>query len=155
LSDHSPTSISHQSPPLDFTVVRQVWNRYRLDDNTILKVMLVLTRVVKVAPQQTDQQPTYSVDFQNMIVALSSDKGQPDAAAYSPEEMREAVTKDDIHFDTQEQEWNEYVVDDGTKIRIQPILLQVSKTSKYDNKGYPLYLVNINATMDVKPPRTQ
>lgn len=125
--------------------------------------MVVLTRVVKVASQaeeypqqQADlQKPSYNVDFQNMIVALSSKPGQPDNRTYSPEEMRTAVVKDDVHFDTQEQEWNEYVVDDGTKIRIQPILLQVSKTSKFDNKGYPLYLVNINATMDIRPPRIQ
>ena len=53
------------------------------------------------------------------------------------------------------QDWNEYVTDDGARIRVQPLLVRVSKTSKFDAKGQPVYTSDINLTVDVKPPGSQ
>ena len=52
------------------------------------------------------------------------------------------------------QEWNEYITDDGAKIRLQPLLLRVNKTSKFDAKGQPVYTTEMNINIDVKPPGT-
>jgi len=44
------------------------------------------------------------------------------------------------------------VIDDGGRIRIQPMLSRVDKTSRFDTKGEPIYLVQIQATIQITPP---
>jgi hypothetical protein len=138
-------SASSARPPLDFTVVREDWCRYDLADNSILKVKIILTR-----PLRTQQ--TYSVDFQHVFVVLTNERGTPDTHVYSPAELQASIIQDDIRFTTISQDWNEYVTDDGTRIRIQPIVSKVSKTSRHDAKGIPNYMVELQGTIQVKPP---
>lgn len=111
-----------------------------------------MTTVTKVRGQTSGSQPPYSFDIQNIIVVLSNERGSPDTSVYSQAELFAAVTKDDMRFNTIAQDWNEYVVDDGARIKLQPIILKVSKTSKFNGKGLPVYLTQINVTFQVKPP---
>jgi hypothetical protein len=52
------------------------------------------------------------------------------------------------------QDWNEYVVDDGANIKVQPIVTKVAKTSKFDLHGDPIYLVNVQGNVVIEPPGT-
>lgn len=94
----------------------------------------------------------YDFDFNPIIVVLTNERGPPDNRAYQPAEIQASITKDDIRFNTITQDWNEYVVDDGTRVKIQPIIMKVAKTSKFNNKGAPVYHTDINMTVQVKPP---
>jgi hypothetical protein len=39
------------------------------------------------------------------------------------------------------EKWNEYTLEDGTKIRLKPILIEVIRvTDQYDPEGNPLYV---------------
>jgi hypothetical protein len=131
-------------PPLDFMVTREDWSRYDLSDNAILKVKVVLTRVYK-------QQGQLYSDFQPIYTILTNERGIPGSNISSLQELRSSIVRD-IHFTTITQDWNEYVVDDGTTIRIQPIVTKVVKTSKFDPKGFPVYLCDIQGNMDMEPP---
>jgi len=148
-------------PPLDFEVVREIWNKYELlGDNSILKVKVVLTRVRKGnVPQQEEAQSSagqrYSVDFQQINVVLTGERGQPDTRKYTPQELQASIIKDDIRFRTVEQDWNEYVADDNTRIKIQPVIMKVAKSSKFDGKGDPIYSIELSLNLQVKPPTTQ
>jgi hypothetical protein len=142
-------------PPLDFEVVKEIWNRYELADNTVLKVKVILTAVRKADPSQASEPNAkggYTMDFQNVIVLLSNERGLPDPRVYPPQELQAATVKEDIRYTTMSQEWNEYMTDDGAKIRLQPLLLRVNKTSKFDAKGQPIYTSEMNINIDVKPP---
>lgn len=142
-------------PPLDFEVVKEIWNRYELADNTILKVKVILTAVRKTDPSRAAEKNTkggYAMDFQNIVVLLTNEEGPPDPKAYSPHDLQAAIVRDDIRYTTMSQEWNEYITDDGGKIRLQPLLLRVNKTSKFDAKGHPVYTTEMNINIDVKPP---
>ena len=134
-----------RKPPLDYTVVREHWSRYDLADSSILKVKIVLTRVFR-------EDRNYSVDFQNIFVVLTNERGQPDTRRYAPAELQQSITNDDMRFTTVSQDWNEYVDDNGTSIRIQPIVMRVAKTSKFDAKGFPVYIVEMQGTVRVRPP---
>jgi hypothetical protein len=131
-------------PPLDFIVTREDWCRFDLSDNTILKVKVILTKVYR-------QQGQLYSDFQPIYVVLTNERGTPDLNIKSLQELQSSAGKD-IRFTTVYQDWNEYVVDDGTIIRIQPIVTKVVKTSKFDSKGFPVYLCNIQGNMDTKAP---
>lgn len=133
-----------ERPPVDFIVTREDWCRYDLSDNVILKVKVVLTRVFK-------QQGQLYSDFQPIYVILTNERGSPDSNIKSMEELQ-SLTGKDIRFTAVSQDWNEYVVDDGTTIRIQPIVTKVVKTSKFDRNGFPIYLCNIQGNMTMNPP---
>lgn len=130
-------------PPLDFIVTREDWCRYNLSDNAILKVKVVLTRVYRRQGQ------LYS-DFQPIYVILTNERGAPDSNIQSLHELQSSIVRK-VSFSTITQDWNEYVVDDGTTIRIQPIVTKVVKTSKFDPKGFPIYLCDIRGNMDTEP----
>jgi hypothetical protein len=131
-------------PPLDFMVIREDWCRYDLSDNAILKVKVILTRVYK-------QQGQLYSDFQPIYVILTNERGIPDSNIKSLQELQSSIVRD-VHFTTIIQDWNEYVVDDDTTIRIQPLVTKVVKTSKFDPKGFPVYLCDIQGNMSTDPP---
>jgi hypothetical protein len=66
--------------------------------------------------------------------------------------LQQSITNDDIRFTTISQDWNEYVDDNSTSIRIQLIVMRVAKTSKYDAKGFLVYLVEMQGAVRVRPP---
>src|SRR5208283_316382 len=145
-------------PVLDFDVIREIWNRYELSDNSILKVKLVLVGVKKRGAKQAAGQPSeaaksdFDLNIQQVTAVLSNETGAPDTRNYSPQELQAAIIKDDIRFTTITQDWNEYVVDDGTRIKIQPIIMRVAKTSKFNDRGEPVYWTEVNLTVQVKTP---
>ena len=130
-------------PPLDFIVTREDWCRYNLLDNAILKVKVVLTRVYK-------QQGQLYSDFQPIYVILTNERGTTDSNILSLQELQSSIVRE-VSFTTITQDWNEYVVDYGSTIRIQPIVTKVAKTSKFDSKGFPIYLCDIKGNMNTEP----
>lgn len=60
---------------IDFKVVKEEWNEYKLDDGTKLKVKLVLTSVIRTEdcdPMTGD--PVYVIKTGNMLKAIVPDK---------------------------------------------------------------------------------
>jgi hypothetical protein len=87
---------------------------------------------------------------------LSNERGQADSKSYTPHELQQSVTHD-VNCTTITQDWNEYIVDDGTIIKVQPMVTKVSKTSKFDLNGDPVYLVNVqgNVVVELPKPKSQ
>ena len=135
---------SFTRPPLDFIVTREDWCRYDLSDNSILKVKVVLTKVYK-------NQGQLMCEIHPIHVILTNEQGDSDPRAYSAEELKASI-KGDIRFTTVIEDWNEYVVDDGTTIKIRPLVLKIAKTSKFDSKGFPKYICEIRGNMKMEPP---
>ncbi len=132
--------------PLDFMVSREDWCRYDLSDNAILKVKVVLTKVYKNKGQ-------LMCEIHPIHVILTNERGNPDSKNYSAEELKASIINN-IQFSTIIQDWNEYVVDDGTSINIQPLVLRIAKTSKFDSNGFPKYICEIQGNMKMDPPRS-
>lgn len=85
-------------------------------------------------------------------MVLSNEGGQPDSKVYTPTELQHSITHD-VRYTTITQDWNEYVVDDGANIKVQPMVTKVSKTSKFDLHGDPVYLVNVQGNVVVERPK--
>ena len=138
-------------PQLDFDVIREPWNKYQILDGAVLKTKIVITRIQK---QQTDQNKSnYSFDMQALLIILSDERGKPDPKNYSPAELQAAVIKDDLRYTIISEEWNEYVVDDGARLRLKSTVTRVGKTSLCDGAGIPQYWVELNNITQVKTPR--
>lgn len=138
---------------LDFDVVKEPWNKYELADGTIVKIKAVVMRVRK--QQTTEAGKTtvnYNFDLQTLAVSISEEKGAPDTRVYTPADLQGAVVKSDIRYTTVSEEWNEYVTDDGARIRLKVTLTRVSKTSLFDKNGDPIYVVENGVLANVRPP---
>lgn len=140
--------------PIDFDVVREPWQRYELNDNTVVKSKLIITKIYKIAK---NGKPSYTIDGQTVTVLLAppESKGPPDNFRYSPQQLKEAVIQDDVKYITLAEEWHEYILDDGTKMRIKTTISGIKKTSKFDKDGEPIYLVNNNVLIQTKLPKTE
>ncbi len=49
------------------------------------------------------------------------------------------------------EEWNEYVLEDGTTVRIKSNVTSIMRTTKIDRHGDPIYLVNSTQIFGLKP----
>lgn len=59
----------------------------------------------------------------------------------------------EIGFRPSGEHWNEYLLDDGTVVRIKLVLTSVVRVDgMYDDNGEPVYLVNSQNVMGVSSP---
>jgi hypothetical protein len=147
---------------IDFDVIREPWNRYSIREGTTLQVRFILLRLRKVERLNLDgsvvtsnvQETKYDIQGQTLNVLSNIPeklKGTPDMNTYTPQELQNAIVADDLGVDTIAEEWNDYVADDGAKIRVKCSVISVSRTSKYDKDGEPIYIVSSSQQVAVKP----
>lgn len=71
---------------------------------------------------------------------------------YMVQKLQASIIQDDIRFTTISQDWNECIDDNGARIRIQPMVMRVAKTSRYNARGEPVYWVEIQPTIQIRQP---
>jgi hypothetical protein len=125
---------------LDFETIKENWNLYVLEDETIIKFKIVLLKIIPtVAPVQVQvQAQSIAFNTANLMTILSTKeaKGTPS----SPDtEMK--IEKKDIPFKILTEEWNEYKLEDGKILKMKPTIVQIAKAAHYDQHGEPNYLV--------------
>lgn len=118
---------------LNFDVIKENWSYYYLKDGSVLKVKII---VVRLFTEGTDPKgnPVLGFIATNVMGVIPSkdlinNKSIP--------------ADDDVEFEIQKEEWNEYKLDDGTKIAMKPAIAQVMRKSTLDPKGEPIYNANI------------
>lgn len=141
--------------PIDFDVVREPWQKYELHDNTKVKTKLAITKIYKKLNE--DGKPNYTIDGQNLtaLLAPSESKGPPDSNIYTPQQYEQSVIQDDVKYSTLSEEWHEYIIDDGTRLRIKTTVTRIRKTSKFDKDGEPVYLVDTSALINTRLPKNE
>ena len=135
--------------PIDFEIIKEPWNKYQIMDNSILKTRSILKKVQRI---MKDDKPSFNMDIQTLVViyADSKLKGTPNPKPISNEEMIKAMDKSDMRYDTISQEFNEYLLDEGTKLKIFTNVTRVSRTSLKDKKGDPIYQVQTKNNIEIK-----
>jgi hypothetical protein len=59
----------------------------------------------------------------------------------------------ELTFRSSGEEWNEYLIDDGTVLRFKSVVTEVIRVEgAYDDQGQPLYLVNAQNIVKVSAP---
>jgi len=150
---------------VDFEVVREGWNKYRLiQDETILKTKFVLINVIMeknykkiMEGAKTEKGLKIGFGFQSQNVigveAPARLRGEPDTKTYTIEELRSSIVKEDLDFETLKETWNVYNLEDGITIKVRGAPIRVSRTSKFDSQGLPVYLVDSTADVKVTLPK--
>jgi hypothetical protein len=145
--------LSIQEKPLDFDVDREPWNKYEVSDHTTIKTKYVITKVTKVS---SGGQTNYRIDGQTLttVLNMSGEKGPADNKIYNPEELKSEIKFPNMRYTTIAEEWNEYRVDDGAVIRLKATVSAVAKTNRFDLNGDPIYLIDNNVMLQVRPPQS-
>jgi len=147
--------MSEKTIVLDFDVIREPWNMYELRDGSILKTKHILTGVRKYE-KEGGRRKGYDIRGQTINIThyVPEDmKGPPSEKPYTPEELKSSIVEEDMGYTTLMEEWNEYAIEDGAKIRIKHTVSRVSKTNKYNGDGEPIYLVEGDTLIKIKPPK--
>lgn len=129
---------------MDFKMLSENWNSYRLEDKTILKARVLLVSFARVEhPQPNQPSFIFSLHTAYGVESPSEIRGQPDSHTYSTSElMKELETgKEDLKFDTLREVWNDYVIEDSTRISLKVTPTRVMRTKKFDFVGNPQYVV--------------
>jgi hypothetical protein len=137
---------------IKFSVVKEDWNEYKLQDETILRTKIVLIKAVRdVDPRQGIG---YNFNTQNHVAVFTSSdkKGTPGTKPYTPQELQASVV-DEIDFEVVKEDWNSYQLEDGARIDIKLILTRVAKTDKFDPMGSPIYLTQTQTVIKPKIPK--
>lgn len=135
---------------IDFEIRKEPWNKYQLSDNSILKTRTILKKIERV---MEGEKVSFSIDAQTLTVVYAdpSLKGIPNPNPINKEDLIKEVDIQDMRYDTLAQEFNEYYLDDGTKIKIYTNVTNVSRTKLKDAKGDPVYHVASANSIEIKP----
>ena len=142
---------------MDFEVIREPWNKYSLKEGPSLNLRFILLKIRKVEqlnPDGTAAKTGYEVEGQTLQTISNVPenlKGQPDTSSYTPQELQTAIVADDVTVDTLAEEWNDYVSEDGAKIRVKNSVVSASRTSKFDKNGEPIYILASSQQVAMKP----
>lgn len=134
--------VEHLWEYMDFEAVKEPWNVYKLQDETVLKLRVIIISVIMEGVDEA-KSPLYSANSDTLvgIFAPQSLIGEPSERRYTLEERVDAIEQE-LKFETIREEWAEYKLKDGSTLEVKPVLTKVAKTSLYDPKGMPLYLIN-------------
>ena len=133
---------------LDFEVEKETWGKYNLSDGSILKTRFLLTSIRR--KKELNNKMGYETGVQNFQNVLCDSHliGEPDTAKYSNEMLNQNMEADDVRFDVLESPSNIYILEDGTKIKIFPQVLKISRSKLKNKFGEPIYMINNNLTIN-------
>lgn len=134
------------SKEIDFSVRKEDWSRYLVDDGTELRIRIVVRKIIEMLEQNPTGYPNFGLESMNVVSAMVPDKlkRQPSKKPFDP-----SIEKgEEIGFRQLEQKEQEYLTTDGFKIIVRPVLVKVWKYDSYNIFGEPIYNVNIQQIVD-------
>jgi len=146
---------------VEFEIEKEEWDRYKLADGSLLKARFILTGILmdktideirSELKKLPDQMPKMGFGFRSQYVFVMEPpqnlRGTPDIRKYSVEELRNSIVKEDIDFETLKSTWDSYWLENGISLKCRLSPTVISRTSKFDEVGMPIYI--IDSTIDVK-----
>lgn len=132
---------------VEFTVVEEPWNEYKLEDGSTLKVKVILKQLIKKG--ETD----FTAGTSNVTVVLPNPKflGLPSPSLKQGESLDSYIEADDLKINSQTELWNAYdIPSENVQLRIRGVVVSVARTKRHDTEGIPIYGVNIQLLIKYK-----
>ena len=138
---------------IEFEIIKEPWNKYQLQDNSVLKTRTVLKDIRR---RTENNQIEYFIDAQILtVVRVSPDlKGSVNSKPILNDEVIKNIDLDDMRYDSMAQDSNEYLLDDGTKIKMHTNITSISRSKLRDSHGDPIYSIQSSNQILVKPSKT-
>jgi hypothetical protein len=150
----------------NFKIIHEDWDLHKLEDNSLLRARVFLTGVLqekeslsKIIEQlKAGQKPELSMILRTKhhfeVESPPSLRGLSDSKTYPINELRLCVVDEDIDFKTTRQSWNIYELENGIKIKLRVSVTSVSRTSKFDSYGMPIYIIDLNIEGKTELPKS-
>ena len=61
------------------------------------------------------------------------------------------VEGEEVSFQSRREEWNEYIIEDGTTVKVKLVATNIFKTDQVTPAGEPVYIVKSQNVMSVTP----
>jgi hypothetical protein len=143
----------------DFKIISETWDKHKIKDGSLLKARVILSSVMLEtslneieARVRAGEKPKIGLAFRTRnffeIESPPELRGEPDTKQYSNEELRASTIETDMDFNTIQQSWNSYELENGITLKVRISIVQVNKTSKFDDRGIPVYF--IESSVDLK-----
>jgi len=134
---------------MDFVVLTEDYSRYLVQDETILKVKIVVKKILRSADVTPQGYPAgVGIDSINAVAAIvpSHLKGRPSREPWNP--ARDVG--EEIKFDPQDEKWQSYMTPEGFKVSVKPVVTKVIRYQKYNDFGEPIYGATIQAITNIE-----
>lgn len=131
---------------IEFKVRSEPWNEYKLQDGSTLRVKIVLTSVIK-------EDEGFSFATNHIISIIPNPKwvGLSSGPLKPGENLESYVEEEDLMILEKTEYWNEYELpSENTKLSIRGVPVTVSRTSRRDAKGIPIYTTNVQLLIKPK-----
>jgi hypothetical protein len=125
---------------LEFKVRNEPWNECKLEDGSTLRVKVVLTGLLK------EDGTVFSLQTNNVIGVVPNSKymGLPSPPLKPGEKLESYIEAEDLTILEQTDFWNEYeILSEHMLLKIKGAVVKVSRTSRRDERGIPIYIANI------------
>jgi len=138
---------------VEFEIVKEGWNEYKLSDGARLRTKLTLGKIVTAPGMPIKNATDYSFNTQVMVVAYVPNqmKGTPSGRVLTPQDMANAIVED-LDFDETKIATNEYLLENGVRIKLRLMLTRVGKTDIFTPDASPLYTINHQIVPQIKVP---
>lgn len=133
----------------DFEITK--FNKYDLEDGTILRFFIMPTKVFRTDQYDKRGFPQYFIATQNIVSALVPKelRGTPNP---NPTKLDE-LDYEDLEFKAIAEPWSKYELSDGGTLKIRTIATSIIKSDTRNGMGEPIYSIDHNMSYDVKVPR--
>ncbi len=140
---------------VDFEVLNEPWNKYKLSDGAILFSRTIVAHIIRTGQYDAFGKPAYFVSSNtlNVVRAPKDLRGNPTQPVPTPEQFASSIVEE-VNATPEREDWNHYKCDDGTTISVKAVLTTIQRTSKYDNLGEPIYFVNSQAVVKDDVPKS-
>lgn len=131
---------------IDFEVINEPWNKYELpDDGTIIKIKAVLKRIQQVASKDGKLYCDPDTDIETIVVGYSppSLNTTPGKRNWTPDQLHDSIELDNMPIRIINSDPSEYLIDNGTIIKIGGKLVKVSRTKLHDARGDRIYYTEL------------
>ena len=142
--------------PIDFEPIREVWNKYRLEDDIIIKNKISLGRIIAVS-KTTDTQFNYDMKL-NTVTELDFPPGKYNWKEGSPKYVEIKVPDDlekEVKFSILSNKVQVYETVNSSILSFIFIAADMKKiwlTKKTDNLNRPVYHVEVFANISIFNP---
>lgn len=125
---------------LQFKIINEPWNEYKLEDGSTLRVKVVLTGIIK------ENEGEFSLQTTPVFSVIPNPKyvGSPTPPLKPGEKLESYIEAEDLQILEKTELWNEYELPtENMKLSFKGEVVTVSRTSIRDVKGIPIYTINV------------
>lgn len=121
---------------VDFETIKEPWNIYSLEDESILRIRVLLLKVIQTS--KTEDKKDYAVNTKT-VMATYVQKELKGIPSIPNQKNKVEIEKKDIPFKVIAEDWNEYKLEDGTILKLKPVIARIDKLTLFDPYGDPLF----------------